>query len=100
MTATLWLNTEREETIDLGGTLPLYAAFAEMARAAGPDQKNYPDLFGVLSQVEDQADAPADWLEDVKDQAKVFLSRHGSRLSGAAQWVLKQLIGHEQEEPS
>lgn len=92
MSATLWLNTEREETLELGGTLQLYEAFADMAHAAGKTcYDDYPDLFGVVSQVEDQADADPQWLEKVRQQAKVFEAKYSPHLKEHTLWILDQL---------
>jgi hypothetical protein len=94
MTATLWLDTPADETLELGGTLQLYAAFAEMAHLAGEGYlENWPDLFGVLTQVELQEDADSDWLVDVRAQASQFLDSYGPRLSEHSRWVLEQLGG-------
>lgn len=94
MTATLWLDTEKEETIELGGTMQLYRAFADMAHAAGPAAyEDYPDLFGVVTQVETQEDADPEWLADARKQAAVFLSRHGEALTPDARAVLVSLAG-------
>jgi DNA-binding IscR family transcriptional regulator len=89
MTATLWLDTARDETVELGGTVQMYEAFAEMARAGEPD--DYPDLFGVPTAVELQGDAPPDWLADVRRQAAAFLAAHGAGLSAHAVTVLRAL---------
>lgn len=92
MTATLWLDTDRDETLELGGTLQLYAAFAEMARAAGPGYlDDWPDLFGVPAQVESQEDADPAWLADVRAQAARFLAKYGDRLGTDARLVLETL---------
>ncbi len=97
MTAQLWIDTAADRTVELGGTLPLYAAFAEMVRAAGGDRQaraDYPDLFGVLDQVEDQDDADPEWLAAVRAQAAAFLKKHAAKLDAHAAWVLGQLV-HE-----
>lgn len=88
MTATLWLDTEKELTVELGGTQQLYRAFADMAKACGPGcYTEYPDLFGVVSQVESQEDADPEWLADVRKQASAFMAKY----PGVATDVLKLL---------
>src|SRR4051794_38687319 len=95
MTMTLWIDTEKEETIELGATLACYKAFAEMGRVAGGAwQTDYEALAGVLSQCEDQEDADPDWLADVRKQAKQFLADHNG-ISEEAQAILGQLAGEE-----
>jgi hypothetical protein len=94
MGVTLWLDTEREETIELGGTFACYRAFAEMAKVAGGWDawvSDYPDLAGVLDQCETQEDADPLWLADVKRQARTFLEAHEQRLSEDARNLLDNL---------
>ncbi len=92
MGVTLWLDTEREETIELGQTFACYAAFAEMVHAAGDAWlRDFPDLAGVLTQCETQEDADREWLADVKRQARVFLEVHEKRLSEDARNLLDNL---------
>ena len=96
MSVTLWIDTEREETIELGGTLVVYKAFADMARAAGKRWKtDFADLSGVLSQCEDQTDADPEWLADVRRQAKLLLGHYEHHLSADAQGILQQLAGED-----
>lgn len=91
MSVTLWLDTAREQTVELGPTLPVYAAFAEMARAVGPAWRTtYPDLAGVLTQCETQDDADPSWLAGVRTQARLFLQR-SPRLSPSAREILSLL---------
>jgi hypothetical protein len=92
MSATLWIDTETEETIELGGAMQLYAAFTEMSRAAGADwERDYPELSGVVSQVEDQEDADPEWLKGAQKQAHDFLRDHGADVGDHARWVLTTL---------
>jgi hypothetical protein len=94
VTVTLWLDTDAEETIDLGATLPFYQAWTEIVRAGGDSfSKDYPDLAGVVSQCEDQEDADPDWLQDVRLQAANMLKEHGDSLSDRAQAILSLLSG-------
>lgn len=100
MSVTLWLDTEREETIEIGATLPTYAAFAKMASAAGDAWfTDYPDLSGVLTQCESQEDADPTWLADVRKQAGQMLDRHASGIGDDAVQILQQLIGEEKPAP-
>ena len=94
MGVTLWLDTDQEETVELGGTLPVYAAFAEMARVAGSSwETDYSDLAGVLTQCENQEDADPQWLDAVRTQVSILLRRKGDHLSNLARGVLRQLEG-------
>lgn len=93
MSATIWVNTERDETIELGGTIQLYKAFQEMALVAGEGfHMAYPDLFGVPSQTEDTADADPEWLQDAREQAARFLAEYSDDLSEHTCWLLEQLL--------
>jgi hypothetical protein len=81
MTATIWVDTDRDETIELGPTLPMYKIFSNITRVAGGSkvmQRDYPDLYGVPTATETQDDVPSDWLEDVHSQALEFLNKHGN----------------------
>ncbi len=92
MSVTLWLDTAKEETIELGGTSPFYEAWEELARVAGKEWGTvYAALAGVATQCELQTDAPAGWLADARVQATKFLASHGKGLSAHARWLLKQL---------
>jgi hypothetical protein len=94
MTATLWLDTVSERTIELGGTLQLYEAFSSMAAAAGGWYLvKWPDLFGVVTQVESQEDADPEWLDDMRREAAAFLEQYRGKISEHAVWVLEQLTG-------
>jgi hypothetical protein len=94
MTATLWLDTVSERTIELGGTLQLYEAFSSMAAAAGGGYLvKWPDLFGVVTQVESQEDADPEWLDDMRREAAAFLEQYRGKISEHAVWVLEQLTG-------
>lgn len=97
MSVTLWIDTDREETVELGPTLAVYGAFAEMVRAVGGDEERqsaWPDLSGVLSQCESQEDADPAWLADVAKQASRLLRTHGNDLSDLAYRILV-LLAHQ-----
>jgi hypothetical protein len=99
MTATLWINTEREETIELGGTFQMYSSFAEMARVANDDTlSGWPALSGVTYQVELQEDAPPDWLAEVRQEASTFLAAYEDSLSSGTVFLLKLLAGAPYDE--
>lgn len=92
MTATLWLDTEKDETLELGGTCELYTTFQEMAKAAGPNYlMDYPALFAVVNAVESQADVPRDYQIDLANEATAFLQTYGRLLGEDAVWLLGQL---------
>lgn len=96
MSATIWIDTPNEVTLDLGGTLQLYAIFQEMAKVAGKGfAKTYPELFGVPSQTEDTADADRGWLADVIKQAGQYLADHGDKVSPMAKDLLRQLADYK-----
>ena len=98
MTVTIWLDTDAEETIELGATLPFYQAWAEIVSARGDSfSDDYPDLAGVASQCEDQEDADPEWLADVRLQAADMLKEHGADLSDRAQAILSLLAGDNAE---
>jgi hypothetical protein len=93
VTATLWIDTSKDETVELGGTLPLYSAFAEMERAAGPGcLEAYPALFAVVPWVESQDDAPADYLADLAREARAFSDKYAAKLTDHPRWLLAQLM--------
>lgn len=99
MTATLWIDTDSDKTIELGGTLQAYSSFSEMAHLVGPNYlKDYPELFSVMTAVEDQNDVPKDWLEEVRVQASEFLTRYRSKLSSNAIGILEQLSENDASE--
>jgi hypothetical protein len=90
MSVTLWLDTEAEETIELGPTLHFYAAFAEIARAAGERWlDDYPDLASLADQCESQEDADPGWLAGVRQQALCLLAAYGKGLSADARGILE-----------
>jgi hypothetical protein len=94
VTATLWIDTDKEETIELGGTFHLYGAFAEMERVAGPKAlTDWPSLFAVVPWVESQEDAPPDYLANLGREAREFFARYGDKLSDHPGWILQQLEG-------
>lgn len=94
MSATIWLDADADETLELGGTLQLYRVFQEMADVAGPSfHSDWPQLFGVPSQTEDTADADPKWLKQVSEQAESFFQEYGYELSDGAKEVLHRLIG-------
>lgn len=85
---------ERDEGLSLGGTLPLYKAFSEMSRLAGESwESEYPDLSGVVSQIEDGDDASPEWLEAVKEQAVRFKAKYGDKIDGYTSGLLDVLAG-------
>ncbi len=93
MSVTLWLDTAAEKTIELGGTLPVYKAFSDMAKVAGDAwETDYADLSGVLTQCEDGADADPEWLADVKTQAAQFLEQYGDKAGEMVGEILNQLV--------
>lgn len=88
----IWINTEKDEALELGQTLACYEAFAEMANAAhGYWSDDYPALSGVLTQCETQEDADPEWLQDVASEAKEFAAQHGHELSQDARNLLANL---------
>ncbi len=92
MSVTLWINTDKEETIELGGTIVVYQAFTEMAKLVGPGWfSKWPDLFSVLDQCESQDDADLAWLAGVRDQARRFYILYKDQLSPLAQEILELL---------
>lgn len=94
MSVTLWVDTDADETIELGPTLPCYAAFAHMARVAGDEwESEYGALAGVLTQCELQDDADPDWLADMRRQAGEYLARFGDALTGDERDILTELAG-------
>lgn len=95
MSVTLWLNTEKEETIELGPTLAVYQSFAEMDSVAGNWDEEYPDLSGVLVQCEWQEDADPEWLAGVKKQSLAFLAKYGDHLSDFTHRLLAMLAHGE-----
>lgn len=92
MSATIWVDTDKERTIELGGTIQLYQVFQEMHLVCNGEFDNYPELFGVPSQTEDTDDAESDWLVAVRIQAALFLQEYRKRLTDHTVWVLEQLI--------
>ncbi len=103
MSFLLW--TEEDRTaIDLGDPFDLFAAFAELARTAGPEgDRLYPQLYATTLLGEQTVDP--DWLENASRQAANFLAAHGESLSDHAVWVLRKLATRDTgdlpaEEPS
>jgi hypothetical protein len=96
MSATLWLDSKAEKTIELGGTLSLYEAFAGMAKVAGASYlTDWPALFGVPSAVEDQEDVDPTWLADVQEEAARFLTKFPD-VNDNAREILEQLAGDKE----
>jgi hypothetical protein len=92
VSVTLWIDTDADETVELGPTLLTYKAFAELKRAAGPRwETDYPDLAGVLTQCETQEDADPRWLIGVRRQAAALLRTAGARLSPDARDLAETL---------
>jgi Peptidase_C39 like family len=95
MTMTLWIDTDKDETIDLGNTLDCLKAFGDMEKAADDAWlKDYADLAGVVSQCMDQEDVDPAWMADVRQQAKRFLAEHDS-IGEEAKSILLELAGPE-----
>ena len=95
MTATLWINEEKDETIELGGTFQLYKAFSEWAAVCGTWDmfvSKWPALSGLVSQVESQDDADPEWLSDLLLEASRFLDEHGDELSDGPHGILTRLV--------
>jgi hypothetical protein len=97
MSAQLWIDTDADETIDLGvDGFTLYQVFAEMDHLGG--MKRYPQLFGVIEASELQEDVDPAWLAQVRQQASRFLSRYRKRLSPDAVTVLEALAPKDKGE--
>jgi hypothetical protein len=95
MTATLWINTDKDETVALGGMIEFYQAFDRWRKlAGGPEKfyKEYPNLNGLRQQVESQEDADPDWFKDVQREAADFLKKYGSKLTQDEGDVLGLLV--------
>ncbi len=92
MTKVLWWSDgdEDEDGVLLGPFFDLGMAFGEMARVAGREEDA--DFFN-LYYVPHSGDStmPGDYIELVRDQAKLFLDRHRTRLTDHAVWILEQL---------
>lgn len=96
MSVTLWVNTDKDETVELGPVIPVYKAFARMSRLVGTEVwlKYYPELADVLDHCErTNDDADPEWLAKVRDQAAKFLRQYGKRLDGYGVVALKRLSG-------
>lgn len=93
MSMTLWIDTDSEETIELGPTMECYKAFAEMKHLVGDEvwAKRFSALDGVLTQCELQEDADPSWLEEVREEATLLLREQRSNLSVFAVGVLEAL---------
>lgn len=89
MSMLLWTNEQSDEAIDLGNPFQVYTAFAEMAKAAGPDDAQWAELFSVPGFAEQEVDA--EWLHKVAEQAERFTDLHGANVSDHAQWILRAL---------
>jgi hypothetical protein len=92
MSMLIWVDEAADEAVDLGDPFRAYAAFAEMAKAAGDDAK-WAELFSVPQFAEQEAD-PA-WLAAVRDQAGEFIAEYGKGLGDQTKWVLRQLAAAE-----
>lgn len=98
MGMTLWIDSDAEETVELGGTLAALHAFAELATAAGGDAAwvgDWPALSGVTNQCETQEDADPEWLAEVREEAARFRGEHADALSAEAVDILDALAGSE-----
>ena len=91
MATLLWIDTEKEQTIDLGDPFRLWGVFGEIAKACGNDYGRYPELFEVVEVAESQEDCDSDWLEKVKLQAADYLKSHADRLGPTAREILELL---------
>ena len=99
MSATLWVDTAADETIDFGNTLQFYAAFTALVKLAGKDAaEKYGDLFGIATQVEDQSDAEPEWLASAREQAAEFLHEFDSKIPPPARAILEKLAKKETSE--
>lgn len=98
MSVTLWIDEEKDETIELGPTLPFYKSFQEIADLVGPDFLDEDGRWYALSALaevcETQDDANPVWLVNLEEQAKEFLSEYNSELSEDTKWVLQQIIDY------
>lgn len=94
MSATIWVSTDEEKTIDLGNTIEFLKAFDEIVETDGKDfATNYPALAGVREMTMVTDDAQEEWLRAVRRESVAFLQEHRSTLSEHAIWVLETLIG-------
>ena len=92
MSVTLWIDESQDQTVELGPTLEVYRAMADLQHLAGRDwRKKYGALAGVLTQCERQEDADPDWLAEVREQAADFLKVYAEDLSGRGKDILERL---------
>lgn len=96
MSVTLWIDSKREETIELGATLACYQAFSELRHKVPAFARDYAALDGVLTQCEWQEDAPPDWLADVRVEARRLLASASEGLSPDTLRILELLAGSEE----
>lgn len=96
MTVTLWIDTDSEETIELGPTIACYQSFAELRHKVPAFTRDFPALYGVLTQCENQEDADPEWLADVRAEARRLLATRED-LSEHTTWILGLLAGDDQQ---
>lgn len=92
MSATLWIDTSKEQTIELGNTIACYKSFDEMSDITDKFEEEYTELSQVPDQTMHTDDCDPTWLKRVRQQAGSFLSEYRDRLSGNTVWVLEQLV--------
>jgi hypothetical protein len=82
--------------LELGPSLQLCAAFGKMARVAGEaEDADYPQLYYV-PQLDQDTPPPDDVLDQIQEQAKLFLHRHAAQLPLDAQHILERLANVDQ----
>lgn len=91
MATLLWLNTEKEQVIDLGDPFRLWQVWAELARVCEDVDERFPELYEVLGVAESQEDCDPAWLGKVKDQSADYLKDFGSKLSPSARETMELL---------
>jgi hypothetical protein len=92
MSVTLWLDTSSEETIELGGVIPVYHSFAQMRNLAAHEwYESYPSLAEVLHQCELQEDAEQGWLKNVVRDATAYLDKYITKMPIIGKEILLQL---------
>ncbi|MDE2098073.1 MAG: hypothetical protein KGL39_12540 [Patescibacteria group bacterium] len=97
MTALLWLDEKTDDAIDLGDSFRLFQVHAELAHVCGERYDQYPELFGVLGSVLDQEDVGQETLFKIQNQARTFLTQHGSELGDYTRSILGKLVGDFRE---
>lgn len=70
----------------------MYAAWAEIAELVGTAfESEYPNLSGLVTQVESQEPCDQEWLVDAQDEARQLMADHA--LSDKALSLLEALVG-------